>query len=49
MKKAVYITLGLVGLYLILENYTGFGQDVGSASSGASTFITALQARNKVG
>jgi hypothetical protein len=38
-------SLGLVALFLILSNYTGFGKDVSATSSGLSTVYTTLQGR----
>lgn len=48
VKKLVIGSLGLIGLYLLVSNAPGTNALFGSATSGASSFVTALQARNKV-
>lgn len=45
-KKALVYSAGLIALYLVVENYTGFTKDAGAVSSGGVSVIKAFQARN---
>lgn len=45
MRKTIYYIAALIGLYLILINYTGFTADIGEGLKGTTGVITALQGR----
>ncbi len=45
MKKVLFWTAGLIALYLVLVNYTGFTKDVSAGATGSTSLITALQGR----
>jgi hypothetical protein len=45
MKKALTYGAGLIGTYLVVVYYTGFGKDVSALSSGAVGVTKALQGR----
>jgi hypothetical protein len=45
LRKALIVCGGLIALYIVVENYTGFSKDVSSATSGGSQVIATLQGR----
>lgn len=45
VKKITFYGAGLIALYLVVVNYTGFSKDVSSSTSGASSVVSALQGR----
>lgn len=45
MRKALVIGGGLIALYLIVANATGFGKSMGATGNVASTVIRDLQGR----
>lgn len=45
-RKAIMVGLGLIALYLVLDNYTGFSKDFSAGATGTSTLVQALQARS---
>ena len=44
-KKIAFYGVGLIALYLIVVNATGFSSDVKASTSGASSVIDAFQGR----
>lgn len=44
-RKLALYAAGLIGLYLVVKNYTGFAKDESSASTGASGLVEAFQGR----
>ena len=44
-RKALVIAGGLIALYLVVVNYTGFAADAGAASTGSSGLVKAFQGR----
>lgn len=45
MRKALLYGAGLIGMYLVLVNFTGFVRDTGAASTGSIGIIKAFQGR----
>ena len=45
MQRYLKWGAGLIGLYLVVQNWTGFGNDVKATSAGGVSFIKALQGR----
>lgn len=45
MRIYMKYAAGLIVLYLVVENYTGFGSAVTKGASGAATVVKALQGR----
>lgn len=45
MKKVLVPVFGLIGLYVVVANATGFGVAVKSGAAGGSTLIKTLQGR----
>jgi hypothetical protein len=45
VKKALTYGAALIGTYLVVVHYTGFGKDVSALSSGAVGVTKALQGR----
>jgi len=45
VKKGLLWGAGLIALYLILVNFTGFTSDVNASASGGSSIIKAFQGR----
>jgi hypothetical protein len=45
MKKALTYGAGLIGTYLVVVYYTGFGKDVSALSSAGVNVTKALQGR----
>jgi predicted small secreted protein len=45
MQKLMYYTAGLVALYLVVANATGFGNDLKAAGSAYSGAVKTLQGR----
>lgn len=45
MKKALLYGAGLIALYLVVENYTGFSSDVGATANGSTNLVKAFQGR----
>jgi hypothetical protein len=45
LRKTLATTGGLIGLYLVLEYWVGFSNDVKSGAAAASTVVKTLQAR----
>ena len=45
MKKAVFYGAVLIGAYVLVVNFTGSGQVINGATSGATSVIKALQGR----
>jgi hypothetical protein len=45
MRKVLWWGTGLIGLYLVLVNYTGFSKDEAAAASGSTSLIKAFQGR----
>lgn len=43
--KILKYTFYAIGGYLVLANYTGFGKDVTSATTGGTKFVKTLQGR----
>lgn len=44
-RKALAYGAGLIGVYLVVYNYTGAGKDIGAVSSFATGETDALQGR----
>lgn len=44
-RKAIVVSLGLIGLYLVLDHYTGFSRDFKATGSVGKSLIRALQGR----
>lgn len=45
MQRALKWGAGLIALYLVVANATGFGNDVKNTATGSVSFIKALQGR----
>jgi hypothetical protein len=45
MKKVIFWGAGLIALYLVLVNFTGFSNDVSASASGSTSLIKAFQGR----
>ena len=45
LRKALMYGAGLVALYLVVVNYTGFAKDEGAAASGSAGLVKAFQGR----
>jgi hypothetical protein len=45
MRKALTYTAALIGGYLVLANFTGFGKDLSAASSAYNSGVKTLQGR----
>lgn len=44
-KKILFYGAGLIGLYLVVVNFTGFTSDVNATATGSSTLVKAFQGR----
>lgn len=45
MKKVLFWGAGLIALYLVLVNFTGFVSDVTASSQGGTSVVKAFQGR----
>lgn len=45
LRKAIVVGLGLIGLYLVLDKYTGFSKDTRATGSFGRSIIKSLQGR----
>ena len=45
VKKVLFYGAGLIALYLVVVNYTGFSKDVTAGSQGGTSIIKAFQGR----
>lgn len=45
VKKMLFWGAGLIALYLILVNFTGFTNDVNASATGSTSLIKAFQGR----
>jgi hypothetical protein len=44
-KKILFYSAGLIGLYLVVVNFTGFSSDVNATATGGSSLVRAFQGR----
>jgi len=45
MRKFLAYGAGLIALYLVVKNYTGFAKDTSSAATGSEGLVEAFQGR----
>jgi hypothetical protein len=45
MRKALTYAAGLIALYLVVVNYTGFSKDESATASGSEGLVKAFQGR----
>lgn len=45
LKKTLLYSAGLIALYLVVVNATGFSKDVTSGASGGTSLVKAFQGR----
>ncbi len=45
VKKVLFYSAGLIALYLVVVNFTGFTSDINASASGGGSIIRAFQGR----